>query len=237
MSDSHQSQQFPEDRYLSYPHTRLSKKKFLVFENDQIYHVELKSGQSLYTPIAYKSEIRKLEMHMQHMKHGPYLSIFLLPRTGKKKYYMVLPEHGPYKPSDWQQVVDFFLSMGFQPTPVPQRVMRLEECTNASQVGGPYRYFPVGDRVFESWQNSDFVREIESLYLNPLYVLFFVIGITVMFVTLLLGIFAYQYAKIGVWITGFLAVVFLGYGIPHVSRYNRDKKAFIQKYDMEFYFK
>ena len=72
--------QFTEDQHISFPYVMLSKKKFLLVENNRLYYAKLQSGQSFYTPIAQLSEIRKLEAQMYHSKNASYLYISILPR-------------------------------------------------------------------------------------------------------------------------------------------------------------
>jgi preprotein translocase subunit Sss1 len=228
--------QFPEDHHLAYPHVRLSKKKYLVFENDQLYLAKLKADQAIYTPIVHRSEIRKLEAQMFHSQNGNSLHINILPRMGKKKSYLVHAKKLSYKQPDWVQIDDFFLALDFQPNPAyPEK--RLREAQTALSVGGLYLYFPAGDRVFELCENPMFKQELESKSLKFLPILFMILGFIGLIIAIVLGVIAYEDTSTPVWIISVASLACFGYSIPQIQKHIRNKKDFIQKYDLAYYFK
>ncbi|MCK5343210.1 MAG: hypothetical protein KAR20_07390, partial [Candidatus Heimdallarchaeota archaeon] len=85
-----------------------------MFENDQLYLAKLEADQAIYTPIAHRSEIRKLEAQMVHSQNSNSLHLNILPRMGKKKSYLVRPKKLSYKKTDWVQIDEFFLALDFQ---------------------------------------------------------------------------------------------------------------------------
>ena len=228
--------QFPEDHHLAYPHVRLSKRKFIVFENDQLYLAKLKGDQAIYTPIIHRSEIRKLDAIMIHTKNGNSLYIHILPRMGKKKSYLVHAKKLSYSKPDWVQIDDFFLALDFQSNPVyPEKQLR--EVQTARLVGGLYLYFPVGDRVFELCQDPMFKQELESQRPKFLSILLVVFGFLGLISAVVLGILVYEQTRTVFWLLSVVSLAFLGYSIPQLRKNFKKHKNFIQKYDLAYYFK
>ena len=228
--------QFPEDHHLSYPHVRLSKRKFLVFENDQLYLAKLKADQSIYTPIVHRSEIRKLEAQMVHSQNSNSLHLNILPRMGKKKSYLVRPKKLSYKKTDWVQIDEFFLALDFQSNPAyPEKQLR--EVQTHLLLGGLYLYFPVGDRVFELCENPMFKQELASQSLKFFPILLIIFGFIGLIVAIVMGILAYQQTSTAVWIISAASLACFGYSIPQIRKYSGKRKDFIQKYDLAYYFK
>ncbi|MHA1745571.1 MAG: hypothetical protein ACTSWW_06200 [Promethearchaeota archaeon] len=154
---------FPENHHLSFPHVRLSKKTFLVFEKDQIYYTTLQSGQSVSTPIIHRSEICKLEVQHFYSYRAPSLFIRIIPRIGMEKLYVVSPKKFlfPHTQEQRTQISDFFLALDFHPSPVPEG-KSLRDASNSARVKDIHRYFPAGDRLFDLCKNPEFKQKLES---------------------------------------------------------------------------
>ncbi|MHA1745570.1 MAG: hypothetical protein ACTSWW_06195 [Promethearchaeota archaeon] len=221
---------------VAYPNVRLSKKKFLVLENDHLYHGKIKEGQALYTPIAHRSEIRKLSAQMIHSRNGTALHIYILPQTGNRRHFLVHSKKLAYKQEDWVQIDEFFRDLDFLPSPVPEE-RNLRDAQTSLQVNGLYRYFPVGDRIFELGHDPVFKQELESQRPKFLSILLVVFGFLGLIGAVVLGIMVYEQASTVFWILSVVSLAFLGCSIPQLSKNFKKHKNFIQKYDLAYFFK
>ncbi len=233
-----QPQPFPENHYQSLPHLRISKRKFLAIENDLPYLVKIRDGQSLFTALFQCSEIQKIQVQMQRSKNGSYLYIYILPRMGKRKQFLIRNRAGlGYSQEDWVQIPEFVRSLGFQSEPLPPNRSGLDEIQSAMLVTGPYRYFASEDKIFRLFENPEFMEELKGVRISVLGLFLTIFGGAGLVMGITFAAMAYTTMKSMVWISSAIGVLLLGIGIPKLKKSQRIKKAFVKKYDIQYYFK
>ncbi|WP_371802660.1 hypothetical protein [Candidatus Lokiarchaeum ossiferum] len=227
---------FPQNHYESLPHIRISKKRYLVIENNFLYLVKLHSDQSIFTQLFLCSEIQKFVVQMQRSKNGSYLQLSILPRTGKKKGFFIRPRKFGYSPIDWMQIPEFLNIIGFKSELLPSNKKRLEDIQKAWEVRGPYRYFSSEDKIFDLFENLEFVEELKMIRLNPLGIVLTTLGACCLIPAIIFGFIPLSTPNYLFWIFSGITLPFLGIGISKINLFIKKKKKFAKKYDIEYYF-
>ncbi|MHA1618543.1 MAG: hypothetical protein ACTSVZ_04615 [Promethearchaeota archaeon] len=225
---------FPENHHLSLPDVRLSKSTFLVFEKDQIFYTNLQSGQSISTPIIHRSEICKLEALYAYSYIYTLLIIRIIPRAGMEKTYGVSSQKFGYPHTrERTQISDFFLALDFHPSPVPAG----KTLSDAPTIIGEniYRYFPVGNRIFDLYKDPEFKQKLESIKIPYFSWFLGLLGGIVLVTSIALGLMDPGSGLF--WLFGLPSLPFLGYGIYKLRQYRKKEKDFSQKYNLPCYFK
>jgi len=231
MSEEHL---FPTDHYLSFPHLQLTKKRFLILDNNSLLHVKIKGEQSQVTFIEHISDILKMDIMMVKSQHGSNLFARFLPREGKRKFYFVSPRKFGYKIEDWQRVLEFFRVTGFIPHkhPNPDKISKFIPINPDDQV-----WFSPNDRIFQLYKDPVFFDELVTMNIRFLPVFLSILGFIGLLPAIILTGSAWDDSWIAVIILFSVSSLFLLYGLPKWIRYGKRKKEFGQKYNIEYYFK
>ncbi len=229
-----ENQVFPADYYLSFPHLRLSRKQYLILENDSLYHVKIKKEQSYVTFIEYISEIKKMEVIMHRSKYGSHLYALFLPRVGKKKSYYVAPMKFGYRTEDWQRILEFFRVTGFIPHKHPKR----EKVGKHIPIDpDEHKWFSPNDRIFQLYEDPVFFQELSQIKIGVWPFLLSILG----FSFIIPGIVFLTVAFDDLWALGLgfmgASVIMILLGVPKWIQYVKKAKEFGQRYNIEYYFK
>ena len=230
-----EDQFFPPDYYLSFPHLRLSRKRFIILENDSLYHVKIKGDQSHVKYIDHLSEIQKMEVVMVRSKYNSHLFAFFLPRVGRKKSYPVSALKGFYKDSDWQRVINFFRETGFKPHIYANREL-------ASKITRPISmddrvWFPPHDQVFQLYQDPVFFEQLTSITIKAFPIILAIIGFSALIPSIIFAIVAFDdFLLVSISLLG-VSTILLALGLPKLIRYVKKKKDLVNKYNIGYYFK
>ena len=104
-------------------------------------------------------------------------------------------------------------------------------------VTGPYRYFHSEDKIFRLFENPEFLRELNAVRISILGLFLAIFGGLGLVMAITFGVMAYAKMKTMVWISSAISVLMLGIGIPKLKKSYRLKKDFVEKYDIQYYFK
>lgn len=232
MSDE---RQFSADYYLSFPHLRLTNKKFIVLENSSLYLVKIRGEHSQVIFIEQISDILKMEVAMVRSRYGSYLYAYFLPREGKKKVYFVSPLKGFYKDEDWQRIVEFFRETGFKPHLFPDREKASKETRPINM--DEKVWFSPNDRIFQLYEDPVFFDELSMIKIGFWPIFLSILGFSCILPAIIFAIIAIEQTWIAVLILFSISMLFLLFGLPQWILHKRRRKEFAQKYNIEYYFK
>ena len=225
----------PSDYYLSFPHLRLSKRKYLILENGRLCIVRTKNQQSKVTFYEYINQIRKMEVKLVKSRYGSYLAIFFLPAIGRKKAFRVSPLEGfSYKDSDWLRVIKFFKVSGFKPHKYPDRekAIRITKPINMDA----RVWFSPYDKIFQLYKDPEFMKELTKLKMRTWPTVLTTSG----FLTLAFGIvylFTF-YDLLFLWlILLIISLSLIILGLPVFIKDTKTRKELENKHDLEYHFR
>jgi hypothetical protein len=153
-----------------------------------------------------------------------------------EKLYVVSPKKFlfPHTQEQRTQISDFFLALDFHPSPVPAG-KSLRDASNSARVKDIYRYFPVGDRLFDLCKNPEFRQKLESLKTPSLPWFLLILGVIGLVISFALGFI--DPGTGAFWISGLPSLACLGYGIPKLRQFKKKENDFSQEYNLPCYFK
>ncbi|MCK5343211.1 MAG: hypothetical protein KAR20_07395 [Candidatus Heimdallarchaeota archaeon] len=153
-----------------------------------------------------------------------------------EKFYAVSPKKFgyPHTQERWTQISDFFLALDFHPSPVPAG-KSLKNAPHSTRVENIYRYFPVGDKLFDLCEDPEFKQKLESLKTPFLPWFLFILGVIGLVISFALGFI--DPGTGAFWIPGLASLSCLGYGIPKLRQYRKKENDFSQEYNLPCYFK
>ncbi len=229
-----EDQIFPVDYYLSFPYLRLSERRYIILDNQSLFHVKIKKDKSYVTLIHHIPDILKMEVLMVRMKYSSYLSANFMPKEGKKKSYVVAPQSTFYKLEDWRRVANFFRLTGFKPHIFPDTNKINSKFIPISP--DETVWFDPNDIIFQLYDDPAFMENyyyklrIWPILLSIFGCSFFITGLIFAFVAfdLFLSIFL---------ILGGSGGLLMLLGLPGTIRTFKQRKDFLRKYNLERHFK